>query len=354
MKTKLLLAISCLLFFVVTVHAQQDDSPQSDFEIIRQMLAQMQSPMVQQAVKVSTKSMFRSFWDGQGTNTMVFGLLQDPEFRTALNVSDEQYQQIQNGFISTINTPENQELRRLEQEAIGRDYDEEIMSRLLELMERSTASMMSTMSDAIDNALTPEQKQKMQEIQLAAMGEMPIISPGIFEILNLTNAQKQQMEDVKKELEPEFEKHLETFVDGMTAISRKEFAEFERLGEYSDGEDIQKRMQTVRKNLMEDSEFKKIFDEIHSSGKAFAAQFQVKMFDVLTDEQWTRLLDLIDNPPEHARMFIKKMRERRGVSESRRGGGWQPAPDSWQPGDPIPEAYRIQRNTRGNFPRVEN
>ena len=89
------------------------------------------------------------------------------------------------------------------------------------------------------------------------------------------------------------------------------------------------------------------------------------MFDVLMDEQWNRLQELIDHPPEYALMFIKELRESFGLVESEKSeeegaeGGlspsvWLPGPGSWRPGDAIPEAYRQERNTRGNFPRPEN
>ena len=77
------------------------------------------------------------------------------------------------------------------------------------------------------------------------------------------------------------------------------------------------------------------------------------MFDVLTDEQWRRLQDLIDNPPAHARVLVQKLREQRGETEENKNNIWVPGPGSWRPGDPIPEVYRIQRNTRGNFPRPQ-
>jgi len=77
---------------------------------------------------------------------------------------------------------------------------------------------------------------------------------------------------------------------------------------------------------------------------------------VLTDEQWKRLQELIDHPSELAKIVLKKLKEDRGESEEGKnpGGGWQPGPGSWRPGDAIPEAYRQERNTRGNFPRTEN
>jgi Ni/Co efflux regulator RcnB len=70
------------------------------------------------------------------------------------------------------------------------------------------------------------------------------------------------------------------------------------------------------------------------------------MFDVLTDEQWDRMLDLIDNPPDYVKKILRKWKE-----ASEKAAEWAPGPNSWQPGDPIPEKYRQERQTKGNFPR---
>ena len=86
------------------------------------------------------------------------------------------------------------------------------------------------------------------------------------------------------------------------------------------------------------------------SGRALADRLKIEMFDVLNDAQWERMLDLIDNPPEYVKKAIARIRKEMGTEDSS-SGGWQPGPGSWRPGDAIPEAYRQERNTRGNFPR---
>jgi hypothetical protein len=68
----------------------------------------------------------------------------------------------------------------------------------------------------------------------------------------------------------------------------------------------------------------------------------VKLFDVLTDEQWVRLQDLIDNPPEHA----KALRERLRDYNEQAAQTWQPSATPWMTGEAIPESYRQERNAR--------
>jgi len=336
----------------------------------------MRSPAAQQAMKNGMKTGLRAFWDGRGGNLMAFGLMQDPNIRAAWGVSDEQYQEIQSmpqriGAEMQKN-PEHQKIME-EMQALGgpaalfgKNVDEETQKKFQDIQARMTALSMDIMNDAVSNAITPDQKQKMNESLLANMVEMPFVSPSMYEALNLTDAQKQQMETIKKELEPEFEKNLDRFADGWVTLASKMFAELEKqgidnLGKMMEGQEetqqekmraMQEKMQAIQKKLMEDPEYKKIADELLSQGQTFAMQFNTKMFDVLTDEQWKRLQNLIDNPPEYAKAFGKKLKEQRAASEKART--WQPGPNSWRPGDAIPEQYRQERNERRRFPRTEN
>jgi hypothetical protein len=367
MKTKSAVAVLCLFLFPLAAHAQQTP-PQVDFMKMRN------SPMMQQSMKLGMKNAVLSFWEGRGGNLMAIGLFADPDIRTAFGVSDEQYQTIQqtqmNIGAELQRAPEFQEmlkeLQTFEVDPRSPNVDPETAGKFADIQGRMASLSIAIMSDAVGNVLTPEQKQKMMEAQLASMGEMPLISPGMFEALNLTAAQRQHMERIKKELEPEFEKHLETFANGAMAMSNKLFDELEKQGFSLDDfkgntEEVSKiakefgeKMQGIQKKLMaDDPEFKRLADDLQFSGKTFSTQFKIKMFDVLTDEQWARLQLLIDNPPVYAKALLKKMKEQSGRAEQA-GGGWQPGPQSWQPGDPIPAEYREQRNAPKNFPRPKN
>jgi hypothetical protein len=113
-------------------------------------------------------------------------------------------------------------------------------------------------------------------------------------------------------------------------------------------------IEAIGKKLMAgDPEYKKIRVALQSEGKAFATKFRIKMFDVLTDEQWARLQKLVDDPPEHAKTIRKKLKAESDEADKKEA--WTPGPNSWRPGDPVPEEYRQQRNERrGRFPRGES
>jgi Spy/CpxP family protein refolding chaperone len=211
---------------------------------------------------------------------------------------------------------------------------------------------MNTMTDSIDNILTAEQKRRVKELQLASISEMPIIAPDMFDALDLTDAQKQQMEGIKKELKPEFERNLENSANGMITMMNKTWDEFEKQGgDMSDRKAMQEKMAVIGKKLAaEDPEFKRISEEMSTQGKLFSTQFKMKMFDVLTDEQWARLQELTDNPPEYIKAFREKMKALQGAGDT--AGAWQPNADSWKPGEAIPEEYRQKRKLKA-FPKPE-
>jgi len=376
MKTKLfLLVVACLLLFATVGQAQRlslsfSIGPPREGEDFGQS---NKYPGLLQLVEKNLKISVRSFWEG-GTVRMADELLGDPDIRRAWGVSPDQYQQMmkawENVDVASKNDPELQRLQVLMNDAdvsgmIIRGFDEELLAIAYAQGRRSDELMTIRLSNAFDNTLTPEQRQTMNEAFLASMSELPIILPDMYEALDLTDAQKRQMEKIKNELDVEFEKTLDDFVtyqmmlrdmlideldkQGVGAvkvgISPQEMAQ-EMETVYSE---FSKKSQAAMRKLAENPKYKKIQDALQSTTKAFSTQFKTRLYDVLTDEQWIQLQDLIDNPPEHAKVLLKKLREQRG--ETKKTGVWSPGPNSWQPGDPIPEAYRIERNERRNFPR---
>ena len=356
MKTKLVLILiagAYLLSFATVGQAQLMMPP--DFA--------SQDP---ERMKNELEKVIRSFWEDQAATTMVMGLGRFPEIRTAWGISNEQFQQFRNPIGPEI--LENPEFQALDEEhgtlartfresgdSLGQDTVAEMQQKLRDLRDRMNVIATNMAVDVINDLLTPEQKQKIRESQLASMAEMPFILPAAFEALHLTDTQKQQMGEIKKELEPEFEKHLEKFVEGQMILSNKMSAELARQGSprFRGPDSMLEGMQAIAKQLSaQDPEFKRVQNEMTSLSQTFSTQFRTRMFDVLTDAQWARLQELNDNPPEHILAIRKRLRAMRSDSEQA-DGGWQPGPGAWQPGDGIPEGYRIQRETRRQFPRGE-
>jgi len=386
MKTKqVFLTLSCLILFVIAGQAST----------WAQELSQVQQDSERH------QNNLRSVWDRGGVMMSSEAMLRDPEFRAALGVSLAYYREIQESVRKTTvrleDDPEYQEVDREGREVFrtlwgkepdmnsaitGQEYEERIrnadpailnrakvLSEKLESMRREFALGTDQHSiAAFENALPPELKQKMLEAQLAAMDESSTIAPRLFEALNLTDAQRQQMERIKKELEPEFEKHAEIYGNNAAKILERVNAAIEQrraaqipIGGI--GKDAQEGQAAFLRELQEEPEHKKLLDESYASSKAFATLFRKRMFEILNDDQRKRLQELIDNPPPHAQVLIQRLRRENwgqhegevGKNSARAGVGsdvWTPGPNSWRPGNPLPEGYRPeQRNSR--FPRSE-
>ena len=363
MKTKLfLLALSCLFILALVGHAQ----PVSE--------AQRQSRTNE------IKSSFQRKWDGQTATARVIEYIYYPEIRDALGVSDEQREQIRQApFRGMKEWQASPEHKKMEAEILAL-YERagfrppttggflpgmaNLDAKSREQLDNISRKMDERQSIAIDEAyeglLTPEQERKLLEAELANMASYPIVSPVMFEGLTLTDAQKQQMKTLAKDLEPELEKYSESYANYWVTHDDIFFSTLEK----QEGTTLAEKMPAVRKVLAENPEYQRVVEEWASLQKASAAQFMAKMSErnILTDKQWARLQELFDDPPEHAKILTKKIQAFGGKSEdgegssgeSKESGGWQPGPNSWKPGDAIPEQYRQERNTRGRFPRLEN
>jgi hypothetical protein len=363
--TQLFFTLSCLLLLMSAGQSQSSDAQQ---------------------LKGMYKNNLRFWWDGTTSVRMRAevswcdqALLRDPEFRAALGISDEHYQEI----LSSIHRgriTENPEYRKAEQEhkdlyedvwgvepgrnfaMLSREHEErkrvagpEKLNRLQELgaklesMQREFAAGASQRRPvaADEDPLSPELRQKIQEAQLAAMGETATIVPSLFGVLNLTDAQREKMEQIKKELEPEFEKHLETYANNTALIKDRERAAFnalvqrnallaeERLNaeirrihagmtgdgvntttirerqlvQIAPGVKIPQEQAEMLRQVWAEPESRKLFDESYASGKAFAVLFKSRVSEILTDAQRKRLQELTDNPPPHARVLIQRLRQ---------------------------------------------
>jgi len=296
----------------------------------------------------------RLLWEGEGSNLLANSLLGTPEIRSALSISDNQFQQMLEMKKEYIYAPERRETleRTVSMVAIRDGEREEITETLMFL---NADQLSEIMSFVFDNTLTSEQKQNKNEMLTAFIAEAPFLSENMFEALDLTDAQRQQMESIKKEFAPEFEAVLEEFVDKHMILLGKVLEESWKTGELVKGITIRGKQDIERRLMAEDPVYQRTLNEIQTGTNVFSTRFRTRLYDVLTDEQWKRLQDLINNPPEHVRIVLNKLRRQSGKVEEA-NGVWTPGPNSWRPGDPIPEEYRQERNKRTGrgFPRAED
>jgi len=371
MKTITIYGLTTILLFGLTTSAfaQNEESPRSTTDVYFEM---KRSPRGQQNEKDDLKRVLRSFWNGYGTDFVGVGLLlQDENFREGLGVSPEQLQRIRgtdSGSSARIQEDprvktmlyESVELQRM---LASGNTSEELQNRYFELQSQLSIKLREVMQEDITRIahenLTLEQMKKVKEFQISAMSENPFLTPGMFEALALSDAQKEQLNEIQKGMEEEFEHFLDKKVDVWTEWSNKmEDARLQnrsRTSGISDPEEQRRIWREIEDNALKaDPVLQRKMSEVRESDKELADTLKIKMFNVLTDEQWARMIDLIDNPPDYVRKVIAGMRERRRDTTNSSAGAWQPGPGSWQPGDDvIPEGYRLERNTRSRFPRGE-
>ncbi len=352
----LVLSVLCVFAFAGVVSAQAP-AP-ADFGKM------MRSKSMRKLQQNAAKTALRSFWNGGGSSLMFQQLiLQDADFREGFSISEEQRDQMGQKMTETMqkafmNDPKfktlQAQMQKLQDPAdpFLENAPEEKQQEFAQLQEKITDIAIRRMNEAIEGEMTPEQKRKMKEFQISTMSEIPIVSPDMFEALDLSEQQRQQLNGIKKELEPEFERNMDDIMDVQFRALDKAYDILDKEGgEIKSPQDFQEKLVAAHKRVQEENpEFKDIEKNIVEKGRAFSEKLKYKMFDVLTDEQMERMGQLIDNPPDYVKKMLAKMKERRGASGGSGGdGAWQPGLDSWKPGDPIPEEYKKQRKER-RFP----
>ena len=354
-----------------------------EFDFMRMM----RSDMNRQYHMSQSRLNYWAMWDGNGASTSMQPFVFNDDFRQGIGLTDEQHEQL--GFMYSRNGTmghwyrskalTNPELAALLEEsdrlnASRRDdpYGEKLTAEQKQTIianhEKTRAIYQTETQKDIENLLTPEQMQAVREYELAMMGESPILNPSMFESLDLTDEQREQMETIKKTLEPVFGQIVEELVKAEDELQQWRFDMFEEIGikfdengrpvdengrSLDNPEAMRGKMNLMERKFSENVEVRTRMERLSERAKDFMRGFQFEMLDVLTDEQLAKMQRIIDNPPE----YVKKVRDRqqaaRAERERQENNRWQPGPGSWRPGDPIPAEYLEQRQRRSRFPRAE-
>ncbi len=335
-----------VLFAITAVSpAAADDGPPRKSELTRVMEKDVQ------------KTVLRMEWRGVGTNLRFPDFLQagGEEMKREFGMTDEQIEMLDN--IGADMDPdaypgiENDFARMQELHDVNRDLTvipDDLRKELATLHETVSTRVMMKFDSETGDLLTPEQKHKFGELQIALMSVTPFPNPGMFEVLDLSEEQRQQLDAIKKELDPEFERVLDQVVERMFELSDEiEAAIGDSLENLSPEEAQKKREEIQRKFLAEHPGHKKSLDEMFKTCQAFTDKLKFRMYDILTDAQMGRLRDLIEHPPAYAKTILEKIRKELGESDD--GPEKSINLNVWKPGDPIPEEYVQQRKVR--FPK---
>jgi len=323
-------------------------------------------PAVEHWSRITGKTIFLLSWRTSDVYEFLPDILQmgGEEIRRDLGITEEQSQRVVDilaSFGSDNYVPGLQEARDRMRELRKSVQDlpavpEETEKELVALYEIITPRQFETLNAELAEVLTLEQRREYQEFLIAASSVLPFFCPQMFDALDLTDEQRTLLEETKKELEPVAERLHDLVYADMKAyqqkfesaikdvVSEESFSKmtFEERGKIIKG--IEERL------IRENPEIKTTVERLRKQGREFRDRYKIQMFDILTDEQMTKFTRLVNNPPEYAKRFIAM--QKKALDEAPKKEVWVPGPNSWQPGDPIPEGYLQQREERrGTFPR---
>ena len=333
----------------------------------RRELAEAVEKQLQRAFDIAgTKVEMRMMWGYSGTYTLLLmslrdGYKTDDQFNQALGLTEGQSLQVKEIWANaTAHLEETMEKIETQIEVVTQfvqDFGtvpEELESEFTAMLE-TFAPLFEKIDEEIADILTEEQKRQVQELMIAVIPEMPFFDPHIFEALDLTDEQRKQLAEIRKELEPEFEKLFDQMVEEQVRYDEmSDLWHTEINGVVADStEELEKKREEIRERIRE--AYQAHEERQLKRGREFSDRVKVRYYDVLTDEQLERLIGLIGNLPEW--LMRLRMVEQKEVDEGKESGEqespavWTPGPNSWQPGDPLPAGYMQRRQERGRFPR---
>jgi len=354
------------LTVILLVGLASRGTAQDNEEAVRAVQQAMMRSSAQQMQKNTMNQMMSSVWNDSSANPQVMDWLGQDDFRAGVGVSREQVQRIQSTMQNVGDNLPNepalqsyhQELRNFMEETQGGPFapnaTEATQARFFELQAnlhtKAQSIALEKLQYAINENLTPDQLKRVKEFQISIMSENPMVSPGMFEALDLSVAQKSQLDDIKKDMEPAFRKNIDRMADTQWNLQKKVLDKARENGinleEMTDSTEKKKIMDDLVKNVLEsDPMFHQQMRETMEGGKEIAGKLRSRMIDMLSDEQRKRMTDLIDNPPDYVIKMTGRLR-----NEADHGDQWRPGPDSWKPGDGIPAEYLKHQEER-RFPR---
>ena len=200
------------------------------------------------------------------------------------------------------------------------------------------------MQTKLNQVLTPEQQLKLVEISFQAAGGLDSrhLDDQLLDVVNLTDAQKDQIRKITAEREAETRLAMQQRGAGQP---------FDWQNATQEERDKYIAIQIA------DQKANRATDEARF--KKYAEQMKA----VLTIEQKTKAEKLTADAPALVAQLLRKKQDVSEQVQDQRGQQGQnrqvpqvpvyvPHSGSWQPGDPIPEGYRQQRQEGGRFPRV--
>ena len=217
-------------------------------------------------------------------------------------------------------------------ESLAPSRPQEEMPQTLERMNKFRG--ITAMQTKLNQVLTPEQQVKYTEISFQASGGLDSwhLNDQLLEVVNLTDAQKDQIRKITTERETEIRAAMRQRVAGQP---------FDWQNATQEERDKRAAALVAEQN------------DNRATDEALVKKFAEQMQAVLTVTQRAKAEKLTAEAPVLvAKLLAKKQDASRPEQQvqDKQVPVYVPHSGSWQPGDPIPEGYRQERR-EGRFPR---
>lgn len=192
---------------------------------------------------------------------------------------------------------------------------------------------MGRLSEALNNAVPPERKEKVQKLAFQTIGgiDSPIIGLNEMEVLNLSDDQKKKLGGVFDEMREERIAHMETALKMAEKVAAaggpQNLSQEDQEALRKEGRELEAKSFETAKKLAE------------------------RLRQHLTPAQLAMEKELLASRPAFLPPLPRQMRQAANAEGGNDGsGGYTPGADSWRPGQPIPGQNQEQRR-EGRFPR---
>ena len=369
MKTILSAALFCsaLLFTAASAQEPSTEQLQRQFEETLQYLQSPKKQLDEEAQEIPAHS---SSWNGQGS-WKILRIMMISDAEDSLKLTEEQKQRF--SFLTKESelgvdwfdkmrqnpTPEFTQA----QNAI-KNATEAVEILGDPLFERATeeqkdayreASMavsnlwLAAMQTEVEETLTPEQMLQVRKLEMQLMPMMGIPFPAMYEPLDLTDEQKEEMNKITGELKAEFDRLT---MEAAVLAAERNVSTYKMLQgkSFASREEFNKSLNEIHRQFVPSEAMRKKSSDLQEQGAKLVTLLQTRLMTVLTDEQLDKMQKILNETPEFAKKFLAEFKAKQ--EEEKKSPGYVPGPDSWRPGDPVPEQFKQERQ-RSRFPRGE-
>jgi len=362
MKTFSIVALLCCSMLFHVASAQEPSAEQQVEAHLRFLL----SPAMQLGLESSQLANSRSPWNGHGSWMPLrhmllagaegeLGLTEDQKQRLAPLYAEPALgwswylQMLQNPTPEFVQIQTALEATRIPDDPYFEHATEEQKNAYREASFALENALLAVMQTEIQETLTPEQMLQVRKLEMQMMSEMGIPFPSMFDPLDLTEEQREEMNNIADELKAEFD---QLTMESAVLHAERHAAMYRSLHgqSFASQTELHTVLQERQRRFVPSEEMRRRGNDLQERGTRLMTLLQTRLMNVLTDDQLDKMQEILNATPEFANNLIAERRARREAA--RQSPIYMPGPDSWRPGDPMPTQFREERQ-RSRFPRSE-